>query len=398
MRSSSDMRKMTKWTSDSLENINSPRKLHIQKERTHKNPHSMRTPMNLFWVIVLAAVFALTGCISQDTRVEENTAVVDHVVDEDWRVASPEAVGLDGNQLAQLIDSIEGTHVSSILIVKDGYLIMEEYSTGYDRYRQHFIASCTQSIISALIGIAIDKGYIDSVDQRVVDFFPELENDSEWKKEITIEHLLTMSSGLDHGAWHPGRPLFEKAPDWIGYIISREVVTNPGTSFDYYPGNAHILSALLQTATKEDTRSFAVKCLFEPLDISEEDIEWEKDPQGVLSGSWGLYMRPRDMAKVGLLYLNKGAWDGAQIIPEAWIEKSVTPSFRQVSFGNLTADYGYLWWIEGKDSAPGYFALGTNGQYIYVNPELNLVIVITGSFLDETVPLKMIDNIVLTLK
>lgn len=303
----------------------------------------MRNPVNPFWVIAFTAIFALTECISQDARVEENTAMVNYVVDEDWRVAPPEALGLDTRQLSLLIDSIEGTHLSSILIVKDGYLIVEEYSIGYDRYRQHFIASCTQSIISALIGIASDKGYIDSVDQRIVDFFPELENDCEWKKEITIENLLTMSSGLDQGAWHPGRPLFEKTPDWIGYILSREVVTNPGTSFDYYPGNAHILSALLQRATKEDTRSFAVKYLFEPLGISEEDIEWEKDPQSVFVGSWGLYMRPRDMAKVGLLYLDKGTWNGAQIIPGAWIEKSVTPSFREISFEGLIADYGYLW-------------------------------------------------------
>jgi CubicO group peptidase (beta-lactamase class C family) len=358
----------------------------------------MRNPLNPFCIVAFAAIFALIGCISQNATVEENTAMVDYVVDEDWKIASPEAVGLDGTQLALLIDSIEDTHLSSILIVKDGYLIVEEYSNGYDRYNQHFIASCTQSIISALIGIANDKGYIDSVDEKIADFFPELEDGNEWKKEITIEHLLTMSSGLDQGAFHPNRPIFAMTPDWIGYILSREVVTTPGTSFDYYPGNAHILSALLQRATKEDTRSFAVKYLFEPLGISEKDIEWEKDPQGVFSGSWGLYMRPRDMAKVGLLYLDKGAWNGAQIIPEAWIERSVTPSFRQVSFGDLTADYGYLWWIEGKDSSPGYFALGAKGQYIYVSPELNLVIVITGNFLDITAPLKMIDDMTLILK
>jgi CubicO group peptidase (beta-lactamase class C family) len=356
----------------------------------------MRTSIIPFWIVAFAAIFALTGCISQDATVEENTAMVDYVVDEDWKIASPEAVGLDGTQLALRIDSVEDTHLSSILIVKEGYLIVEEYSNGYDRYNQHFIASCTQSIISALIGIANDKGFIDSVDEKIVDFFPELE--SEWKKEITIEHLLTMSSGLDQGAFHPNRPMFAQTPDWIGYILSREAVTNPETSFDYYPGNAHILSALLQRATKEDTRSFAVKYLFEPLGISEKEIEWEKDPQGVFVGSWGLYMRPRDMAKVGLLYLNKGAWNGTQIIPEAWIERSVTPSFKGISFEDLTADYGYLWWIEGKGSPPGYFALGTKGQYIYINPELNLVIVITGNFLDITVPLEMIDDITVILK
>lgn len=358
----------------------------------------MRNPLNPFWVLVLAATCALAGCMSQDVGIEENTAMVDYVVDEDWRVASPEALGLDGTQLALLIDSLEGLPISSILIVKDGYLIVEEYSNGYDRSCQHFIESCTQGIMSALIGIARDKGYIDSVDQKIVDFFPELESDSEWKKDITVEHLLTMSSGLDQGAWHPGRPIFALAPDWIAHILSGGAVTKPGTSFDYYPGNAHILSALLQRATKEDTRSFALRYLFEPLGISEKDIEWEKDPQGVFSGSWGLYMRPRDMAKVGFLYLEKGAWNGAQIIPEAWIEKSVTPSFKGISIGGLAADYGYLWWIEEKDSAPGYFALGTKGQCIYVNSELNLVIVITGSFLDTTAPLKMINDVVLILK
>ena len=317
----------------------------------------------------------------EDTIESEDRIESENIPATEWKTSTPEEQALDPDSLSEIYNYIEKDgRINSFLIVKNGYLVVEEYYNEYDENSQHNIYSCTKSIMSALIGIAVDNGHIKSVDEKVLDFFPEYEfkYTDERKKEVTIEHLLTMTSGLKFGELQipytsEGNPFIQmiNSEDWIQFVLDKPVIHTPGTTFDYSSGSSHVLSAILQKATGTDSLSYAVNYLFGPLGISEADIFWEIDPQGIyVGGSW-LHMRPRDMAKFGLLYLNKGKWNGNQIIPRKWVEKST----RSLVHVEDYADYGYQWWVESNTM---YFAEGYRGQFICVLKDLNVVVVLTA--------------------
>jgi len=312
-------------------------------------------------------------------------ATQDYWPTESWLSATPENTGMDSTIFAGIQDYMNryDLNLHSMLVIKNGYIIEETYpDSEYDQDSLHDIWSCTKSISSALIGIAIREGYIDNIDQKVLDFFPDREIaylDAR-KQSWTIEHLLTMTTGQDWREWgipesDPGNTAIQliQSEDWVQFILDRPVSTDPGKKFNYNTGSSHLLSAIIQQATGNTTLNFAQKFLFDPLGIS--DFEWGQDPQGVYFGGHGLNLRPRDMAKFGFLYLNNGTWEVEQIIPKEWVETS-TKAHVSAFIYILGWQFGHLWWIYPELGL--YTAFGYRGQSITVIPNHKLVVIFTA--------------------
>jgi CubicO group peptidase (beta-lactamase class C family) len=291
-----------------------------------------------------------------------------------WNTSTPEAQGLDAQKLAEMLQAIkdENLNLHSLLIFRHGYLVSENYFGSYDAHTRHQLYSVTKSFIATLIGIALDKGYIKDTAQRVVDFFPQrtFDNPSERKTSMTLDDLLTMRAGLD---WTEGDPAYRDlymSPDWLKFMLDKPMVAEPGRVFNYCSGCSHVLSAIVQETTGTNPRDFADQFLFKPLGIT--DYQWDVDSDGTPIGGWGLQLTPRDMAKLGYLYLHNGQWAGQQIVPAQWVENATR--LHTATDGPL--GYGYQWWTYPPLKA--YTALGRGGQTVFVIPELDLIVITTA--------------------
>ncbi len=284
---------------------------------------------------------------------------------------------MDSNLLAETFAAIreQDYAIDSVTIVRNGYLVSDVAIAPFDPNSPHVINSCTKSIVSALVGIAIEKGYIESVEQPVLDFFPEqsVANLDANKKALTIEHVLTMSTGLECRdsylyRWG-GLEQMRQRDNWAQFMLDLPLVEQPGSRFEYCNGASFLLSAIIQETTGVSAMEFAEEHLFGPLSIT--DVSWDTNPQGISIGWAGIRMRPHDMAKIGNLYLNEGQWAGEQIIPAAWVDRST----RKHISATLQDGYGYQWWVTDEGI---YMALGYAGQFIFVVPEQELVVVFTS--------------------
>lgn len=281
---------------------------------------------------------------------------------------------MDSQKLSQMLESVQqgrlGLH--SLLVIRDGYLVSETYFGGYRQDTRQEIYSCTKSFVSTLIGIAIDKGYIDRIDRPVLDFFEgsEFANLDNQKKDLTLEDVLRMRAGLE---WQEGDPAYQamyRSRDWVKYILDKPMVAPPGSKYNYCSGCSHLLTAILEQTTGMDARDFAGQYLFEPLGIS--NAEWDTDAAGIPIGGWGLQLTPREMAKLGYLYLQDGEWDGQQIVSAQWVESATREHTKIDDY----LGYGYQWFT--YPSLAAYASMGHDGQLIFVIPEAGLVIVTTG--------------------
>lgn len=267
----------------------------------------------------------------------------------------------------------------SLLVSRRGTLVVERYYNGTRAARPVNVKSVSKSIISALVGIAIERKLLPGVKQPIARYFPELlvkagsDPLPPPRSQITIEDLLTMRSGLDstsnrnYGAW-------VRSPNWVRYALTRPLLSTPGTEMDYSTGNTHVLSAILTKVTGRSTWQFAQEALAAPLGFTL--AQWPRDPQGVYFGGNEMLMTPRQMIAFGELYLNRGMAGGRQIVPEAWVEASFVPRARS-SWSEQ--EYGYGWWIRDLAGRDAFYAWGYGGQYIFVLPDLELVIVTTSS-------------------
>jgi len=295
--------------------------------------------------------------------------------------------------LKDMTDRIKDENILNLIIMKDGEIIVD-YNKREEYKRKLFkINSCTKSIVSALIGIAIENNEIENVNQPISDFFPELKDtiDYEKKKDIKLHHLLTMTSGLswpEYGNWEFLNNLVNSS-NWVKFILDRPIANNPGEVFNYNSGASHLLSAIISRSTGMNSYEYADKHIFKPLDI--ENITWMSDPQGNSSGGFGIEMSAYDLVKIGALYLNKGRKENSSLIPEHWIDESTKPKvFVSKSLGH----YGYQWWI--KDF--GYYAMGNGGQFIFVIPDMNLVSVfISDNYKDSFRPIYYFKKYVLKM-
>ncbi len=309
---------------------------------------------------------------------------------EGWRTSTPEEQDMDSAKLDQMMEYIDEQDliIESVVVVRNGYIVFEEYPGPlYDQDMPHVVHSVTKSFASALIGIAIEEGFIDGIEQKFVDLFPErtIENLDSQKESITLEHILTMTAGLEWNEFQypwtdpQGNPdprndyikaLFSDDP--VQYVLDLPMMEEPGVRWNYNGGTSHLLSAIVAEATGYDTLDFAREFLFAPLGITE--VRWDSDRHGIRYGGSGLYLTPRDMAKFGYLYLHDGMWDGEQVVPADFVAEATKTHYAVDGY----TGYGYQsWWTCLGTEV--YYAAGILGQRIDVVPDLDLVVVFTAN-------------------
>jgi CubicO group peptidase (beta-lactamase class C family) len=293
--------------------------------------------------------------------------------------------GLDKLLLNEMMEKIvDGKYpnVHSILIIKDGKLVFEEYFYEHNKNKLHELRSATKSFISALTGIAIDKGFIKSKTETVLSYFPEytIENNSDAKQKITIENLLTNQSGLDCDVSNQksvgNETTMNNTDDWVKFTLDLPMSDSAGGKGMYCSGNPITLGRIIEKATKQTLPEFAKQNLFNPLGIN--NYVWNFKPnKSSVETFCQVYLTSREMAKFGLLYLDKGNWNGKQIISKEWVKLSLQK--HSVVQG---VNYGYLWWNKYLDADGvryySFAAQGNGGQKIYIWEEQNMVTVITG--------------------
>ncbi|MFE8699666.1 serine hydrolase domain-containing protein [Cytobacillus sp. FJAT-54145] len=273
--------------------------------------------------------------------------------------------------------------INSCIVSHKGEIVYDYFRNKKLREKEHKINSVTKSVVAILIGIAIDKGIVKGVYQPISDFFPNIDMN---KRSITIEHLLTMSMGIDwpeFSTWG-GRPMpMINSKDWVRFVLDRKMAEKPGENMYYNSGASHLLAAIIQEASGVSLIQFAENHLFKPLSI--EKYMWYSDSKGIGIGGFGLSLKPEDMLKLGQLMLNKGKLGEKLIVSEAWVTAATTPHFlSQYKFGS----YGYHWWILNDEKKQPYkphiyYAMGYGGQYIIVVPEYELVTVFTSDNYSE---------------
>jgi CubicO group peptidase (beta-lactamase class C family) len=322
-------------------------------------------------------------------------------VDDGWQIDTPDAQGLDRSPLCALADRLQASDdVHSIVVVRHGRLLFEQYFAGYDepwgyddkRYQfepkmKHDMRSVSKSVVSLLTGIAVERRVIDGVDAQVLQFFPDMAPAATagWSR-IKLRDLLTMSSGMawdENRAWTDPKndePHLASEADPLRYVLSKAVVAPPGEQWNYNGGGVELLGAIIARQSGQSLDQFAREALFGPLGIT--DFEWQTYPNGKLAAASGLRLRPRDAAKIGQLILNKGAWHGVQIVSADWIEQSTKPRFQAIGYFGGLFFYGKSWWLgrtlSGGKDVPWIAAMGLGGQRIFIIPSLDLVVASTA--------------------
>jgi CubicO group peptidase (beta-lactamase class C family) len=341
-----------------------------------------------------------------------------------WRVADPEQQGMSPETLARIREFAQDTSplLTGIVVVRRGYIVYEQYLRGFHERSYHSVYSVTKSVTSALVGAALGRGLLSSIDQNVMDFFPEIDG---WDidprvRTITLRHLLTMTGG-----WTPhlpgseerlGLPELATNPALAQTILRRQMAHEPGTHFWYDSLGMHLLSMIVARASAMTTAEFALEALFRPLGIwpdttprflwhtgadgphnfhphglwdESTGLLWRVDRGGYGTGCCGVHFTVRELAKFGYLYLNRGRWDGEQIVPHEYVTQSGQPQ----SEGRDGTRYGYLWWIP-QSVHRTYYGWGHGGQYVYVVPDLEVVVAITAH-LGRNDPARIVNEFVI---
>jgi CubicO group peptidase (beta-lactamase class C family) len=318
-------------------------------------------------LIVVACSLAVQPVSSQEDLAPWPTAA--------WSTSTPEAQGIDSATLVEMLQFLqdEESNFHSVLLVRNGYLVLEVNRPPYQADENHSQMSATKTIISALTGIAIDQGLIAGVDQPVVDLFPELtfDNMDADKEAITVQDFLTMRGGL---AWSGVNPQ---------QILDNPIAEPAGTIFNYTQPQPRLMSYAIEDLSGMDTLDFARERLFDPLGIVVEDSDWGIVGTGTRDGGTGISLTSQEMAKVGYLYLNDGMWDGQQIVSADWVEQSTSSQVDGIDGIGFQSSpipidsYGYFWWVNAE--AGYYMAWGIGSQLIVVFPEKNIVLVTTSN-------------------
>lgn len=316
-------------------------------------------------------------------------------LDDGWETALPSEEGLDPRVIADMVRAIverDLTYTHGVLVARRGKLIVEEYFYGFDRETRHDTRSASKTLASTLVGLAIREGHIEGAASPALRYLPYRYYDN-WdraKARITLRDLLTMSSGLDANDYDRGSVASESAyqsqrtrPDWVKVALDAPMIAEPGAQPLYGGANPLILGGVLDAVVGEPLEWFAHRALFAPLGI--RDYTWFTVPTGTLYLGGGMHLRPRDMLKLGQLYLDGGIWRGERILPEAWVEESLGRYGRLAPLDVNGHPYGYLWWHHryavGDAIIETVEARGAGGQHIFVVPALELVAVVTaGNF------------------
>ena len=351
--------------------------------------------------LALAAVFAAAGSIATAYAETSPACGTPTALNDGWTIASPESTGLDSTRLCAIAARMKETdaNIHAVVIVRHGRLVFEQYFSGpderwlvaglydHDATTKHDMRSASKSVISLLVGIAIDRKLIASVEEPVVKFFPEYSavKSAGWD-QITIRHLLTMSSGIqwdENRGWNDPKndePHLSSEADPIRYILSKPTAAPPDTVWTYNGGGTDLLGHILERVSGKPLEAFAREALFEPLGIS--DWEWMKYGNGKVASAIGLRARPRDAAKIGQMVLNRGAWDGKQIVSLEWIEQSVRPRYQAIGYFSGIMFYGQQWWLgrsfAREQEVKWIAAQGSGGQRLFIVPDRDLVVMTTS--------------------
>ena len=300
------------------------------------------------------------------------------------KTSNLEKEGLDPKLFSEGIRSIiteQKNEIHSLLVMRNNKLIAEEYFYSHTANKRHDLRSATKSITSLLTGVAIDKGFIKSVNEKMYKFFPEYVSRKDWdkrKNKISIKDLLTMRVGLDWNDHNPNSHWHEDkmygTDNWLDYFFSANYKEEPGKHFSYNTGGVFVLGEIIARAAKMSFEDFAKRYLFEPMGI--ENYNWSYTPQKRVDSGGHLYLTSRDMVKIGLLAINKGLWKNKRLISKNWIKESIKAQTKP----NMIRQYGYLWWLEPVESGyvKSYQARGNGGQYIMIFPKIDMVVVLTG--------------------
>ena len=331
---------------------------------------------SLFFLFLVAGI--LVSC-EKDPGQEQFVAY-------SWSTASPQSEGFN----AEILDSAflfasEKGYIDAVLVVRHSVIVAEEYFNHYTKDYPHNIMSVSKSMLSAITGLAIEKGYIKSIEENVLDYFPEYRsgNTDSRLNDLKIKHLLTMRMGIDGEATDNYRVYTElyNSDNWVRATLESELLSGPGEKMRYNTFETHLLSAVITKATGMSTAEFAEKYVFSPMGI---DVDyWEQDPQGIYFGGNSMHVTPREMAVFGLVYLNNGQLDGKQIIPGNWIEATLQPSTNNTHPNEWGAwknyNYAWLWWLGQFNDQDVFMGYGYGGQFIMVFKELDLIIVATAN-------------------
>jgi len=331
--------------------------------------------MNKYVLVYITIIIFIISCFNN-----KNNNRQDYWPQDEWWKLTPEEQGLETDYFIKMLNKIKDTNdgIHSVLIIRNGYLVLDAYFYPFNSDMQHPVYSCTKSVTSALIGIAVDQGKIKNVNKKVIDYFPEynnkIKNNDKKKDKMTIKHLLTMTSGLK---WNDENDIIKlfKSHDWTKCILDMPISYRPGSHNNYNSGNSYLLSVILQKSIDGSLFDYADKYLFKPLNI--QDVKWKSSPKGINIGGWGLYLKPTDMARFGYLYLKNGKWNEKQIISKKWVEESIKKHSDGTGWG-LGFGYGYSWWLIQGLPYKCYEANGMYGQHITVIPDLDMVVVFTS--------------------
>ena len=325
--------------------------------------------MHLYRVVACALV--VVACRAQAQPSQASTA-------SQWQESTPAEQGLDAAVFANLERNIASAYpdIRSAVVVRHGRLVFEYYRWGHTRDTLHNGQSVTKVVTSALIGVAMQHGLIAGLDLPVVKVLPEAAADGSdtRAKEITLGQLLTMTAGFEGPAASVSS--YAALDDPVRTGMSRPLFAAPGLTFSYDNGSAHMVSAVLSRVTNSSASKFAEQHLFGPLGI--ERYRWPADRRGNNLGHNALALTTRDMAKLGQLHLQEGAWGGKQLLPMAYVRAAT--SKQNAGGPPVGLDYGYFWWVAPSSAprAPYYFASGWGGQVIFVHPALDIVIAVTS--------------------
>jgi CubicO group peptidase (beta-lactamase class C family) len=336
----------------------------------------MRRLIPIICYIVLALLF---NCEKNPTDTDSNGQI--------WKLSSPEAQKMNSQVLnSAFVKAKSAGFIDGLLVIRNGFLVAEQYYNEYNESQPHNIMSVSKSFLSAITGIALHLGYIDSLEEKVLKYFPEyIHPDLDPRKfDITIRHLLTMRMGIngeaeeDYGVYWK----LYNSKNWIKETIESPLLNDPGEKMHYNTFQTHLLSAIITKATQKSTLEFAQEVLFNPMKI---DIDaWEQDPQGYYFGGNSMYFTPREMAMLGYLYLNDGRLNDMEIVPSFWVELSLSPSTNMKHPNEWGAwknyNYAYLWWLGQINEYDLFMGYGYGGQFVIVIPSLNLIIVSTAKY------------------
>jgi len=409
---------------EKLKTKNSPKFIHMKTNLVCAN--YTKTCMMMFFLVLILSVFSF--CKKEKTEVKNGFKYAIPIKYSDGlETASLKSVGIDSVIISNMMDYINSTNghtLHNILILRNNKFVFEEYFKGYkisysaanlngdlidyNKSIDHPMQSVSKSVTSLIVGIAVREGYITDLNKKIIDYFPQYADILVGQKaNITIHHLLTMTCGLaiDEStySYNDSRNELRQAitsDDPLSYILSKPIVATPGTVFHYSSGSGILLAAIIEKVTGMKFLDYANKTLFDPL--RSEGGLWSACHNGLIFASGGLYFKARELSKIGLLFLNKGVWEGQQIISPDWISASFKDYVSTTANFFPNTSYGYQWWITSfvikGISHKCFFAAGWGDQFMFIIPDFDLIVEFnSGNYQGTSVisPLDLMNNYIL---